>query len=150
MSPRHQICSGSAAPTSSRTASKAWRFPWMSDKTATCICESEPVVGRRIGAPLALIAAVAVAEGAVLLLRPREGVLDSLPVRAGSYFSAGELERARDFRRPQLALYGASLLVEGAVLVLLVRRPPRRLRRRVRRPVAAAAVTPAALSLVLE
>jgi len=108
------------------------------------------VVGRRLGAPLALIAAIAVAEGAVLLLRPREGVLESLPVRAGSYFSARELDRARDFRRPQLALYAVSLLVEGGVLVLLVRRPPRRLRRRMRRPLVGAAVAAAALSLALE
>src|SRR5437870_6224807 len=104
MSPRHQISVMSRAATSSRTASNAWRFPWMSDRTATSMCKSAAVARRRLGVPLALVAAIAVAEAAVVLLRPREGVLESRPVSAGSYFSAAELDRARDFRRPQLAL----------------------------------------------
>ena len=99
--------------------------------------------------PVALAASVVAAESAVLLLRPRDGVIDPAPVSARSYFSAAEIERARDFRRPQLALYGAQVAIQGAVLVLLVRRPPRRLRMRSRRPLAAAAATGAALSLAV-
>jgi STE24 endopeptidase len=80
----------------------------------------------RLRLPLLVVAAVAVAEGAVLLLRPREGVVDPVPVSARSYFSPAELQRARDFRRPQLALYGATVAIEAGVLLLLIRRPPRR------------------------
>jgi Zn-dependent protease with chaperone function len=73
---------------------------------------------------LSLVAAVAVAEAAVLLLRPRSGVIEPAEVSATSYFSREEIERARAFRRPNLALFAASLVVETAVLALLVRRPP--------------------------
>jgi STE24 endopeptidase len=110
------------------------------------ICTVEGVDRRRLRLPIALVAAILAAEAAVLLLRPRDGVIDPAPVSARSYFSPAQLDRAREFRRPQLALYGASLLVEGAVLVLLVRRPPARLRRPFRRPLVAGAVAGAALS----
>jgi STE24 endopeptidase len=103
----------------------------------------------RWGLPLALVAAVVTAEAAVLVLRPREGVIDPAPVSARSYFSAREIDRARDYRRPQLALLGAQLLIEGGVLVLLVRRPPRWLRRTHRRRLGAAAATGAALTVAL-
>lgn len=101
---------------------------------------------RRLRLPIALVAAVVAAEAAVLLLRPRDGVVDPAPVNARSYFSPAQLDRARDFRRPQLALYGATVLIEGGLLVLLVVRPPARLRRPFRRPVLAGAVAGAALS----
>ena len=84
----------------------------------------------RLRLPLLVVAAVLAAEGAVLVLRPREGIVDPAPVSARSYFSAAEMERARDFRRPQLALAGAVLALQGGVLVLLLARPPRRLPRR--------------------
>ena len=42
-------------------------------------------------------------------------------------------KRPSDFRTGQLWLYGATLLIEGGVLMLLVRRPPDRLRRAGRR-----------------
>src|ERR671922_10504 len=130
MSPRHQTQSTSARATAASTASKAGRLPWMSDRTAMRIGSTVSEVDRgRLRLPIALVAAVVVAEAAVLLLRPRDGVIDPAPVSARSYFSAHELERARDFRRPQLALFGGQLLLEGALLVFLVRRPPRRLRR---------------------
>jgi STE24 endopeptidase len=99
--------------------------------------------------PIALAATVVVAEGAVLLLRPRGGVIDPAPVRVRSYFSRKELARARDFRRPQLALYAGQLAAELGVLVWLVRRPPRRMRGPFRRPLLAGAATGAALSVVL-
>jgi Zn-dependent protease with chaperone function len=99
---------------------------------------------------MAVVAALVVAEAAVLLLRPRDGVIDPAPVQLSSYFSAAEIDRARDFRRPQLALFGGTLLVEVALLGLLVARPPRRLRGPMRRPVLVAAVAGAGLALALE
>ena len=64
------------------------------------------------------------AEGAVLLLRPRAGVVKPAPVSASSYFSKAELHRARAFGRPQLAIGLTASLVELGVLAALVRRPP--------------------------
>jgi Zn-dependent protease with chaperone function len=103
----------------------------------------------RLRIPIALVAAVVAAEAAVLLLRPREGVIEPAPVSARSYFSPSQIDRARDYRRPQLGLYGASLVVEGALLVLLVRRPPSRLRGPFRRPILAGAAAGAGLSVAL-
>lgn len=103
----------------------------------------------RLRLPIALVAAVVVAEAAVLLLRPRDGVIDPAPVSARSYFSEAQLDRARDYRRPQLALYGATLLIQGGVLLALVARPPRRLRGPWRRPVLAGVAAGAALSVAL-
>lgn len=103
----------------------------------------------RLRLPVALVAAVVVAEAAVLLMRPRGGVIDPAPVSVRSYFSPGELERARDFRGPQLALYGGRVLVELGVLALLIARPPRRLQAPFRRPLLAAGAAGAALSLAL-
>jgi len=97
----------------------------------------------------AIVAAVVVAELAVVLLRPRSGVIEPAPVRTESYFSAAELERARDYRRPQLALYGGVLAVELGLLALLVARPPARLRGPFRRPVLAGAAAGAALSVAV-
>ncbi len=85
----------------------------------------------------------------MLVFWPRGGVLDPLPVDAVSEFTQAELTRARDYRGPQLALYAGSLVVQGAVLLLLVLRPPRMLRREWRRPVAVAALAGAALSLAV-
>jgi STE24 endopeptidase len=101
----------------------------------------------RLRLPVALVAAVLAAEAAVLFLRPRAGVIEAAPVSARSYFSPAQLDRARDYRRPQLALYGAQLLVEGGILLFLVRRPPRWLAGPFRRPVVSGAVAAAALSV---
>jgi STE24 endopeptidase len=98
---------------------------------------------------VAIAAAVVVAEVAVVLLRPRDGLIEPTPVRAESYFSASEIERARDYQRPQLALYGGALLVQIGVLALLVVRPPRRLQGGFGRPLLAAAATGATLSVTL-
>lgn len=103
----------------------------------------------RLRLPAAIVAAVLVAELAVLAFSPGDGVLSPVPVDAPSYFSAAELQQARDFRRPQLALLGATFLIEAAVLVALVARPPRRLRA-ARRPVAAAALAGAGIALALD
>jgi len=104
--------------------------------------------------PVALVAAVVVAEAAVLLLRPRDGVIDPASVNARSYFSPAELDRARDYRRPQLAIYGAQLAIQGGLLILLVRRPPRRLAQALRgphrRPLVAGAAVGAGLALAID
>ncbi|MDP9401339.1 MAG: M48 family metallopeptidase [Actinomycetota bacterium] len=96
------------------------------------------------------MAAVLVAEAAVLLLRPREGVITPAPVQAEAYFSAAQLERARAFRAPQRVLGLAGLAVEVGLLVWLVRRPPRVLGRRFRHPLVAAALAGAALSVAVD
>lgn len=103
----------------------------------------------RLRLPAAIVAAVLVAELAVLAFSPRDGVLTPAPVAAPSYFSAAELQEARDFRRPQLLLLGVTFAIEAAVLVALVARPPRRLRA-ARRPVVAAAVAGAGIALALD
>jgi STE24 endopeptidase len=99
--------------------------------------------------PLAVAAALAAAEAGVLLLRPREEVLEPAPVRASDYFSPDELRRARAFRRPQRALALAGVALDAGLLAGLVARPPGLLRRRHRRPVLATAATGAALSVGL-
>jgi STE24 endopeptidase len=107
-------------------------------------------VRRTVGLPIALVAAVVVAEGAVLLLRPRDLGPAPLPVEARAYFSHAQLGKAKSFSHGQLWLYGASLLIEGGVLLLLVRRPPERLRRAgSRRPALAGAAAAAAISVAL-
>jgi len=121
----------------------------MSERIATCISYSEIVQRTRLRWSVAIAAAVVVAEVAVVLLRPREGVIEPAVVSAESYFSASEIERARDYRRPQLALYGGVMLIQVGVLALLVARPPRRLQGPFRRPVLAAAATGAALSVTI-
>ena len=74
--------------------------------------------------PLAIAATVAAAEAAVLLLRPRRDPIEPAPVRAADYFSDGELERARAFRRPQRAIALAGLALDaGAARLARVRAP---------------------------
>jgi STE24 endopeptidase len=107
-------------------------------------------VRRTLGLPIALVAAVVVAEAAVLLLRPRDLGPEPVPVEARAYFSSAQLERAHDFRTGQLWLFGTSLLIEAGVLVLLVRKAPPRLRGAgARHPVLAGAAVTAAISVAL-
>jgi STE24 endopeptidase len=106
-------------------------------------------VPRTLRLPVAIVAAVVVAEVAVVLLRPRDSGPEPVVVEARAYFSLAQVEKGQDFQRGQLALYGARLLIEGGLLVLLVRRPPQRLRRDHRRPVLAGAAAAAALSVAL-
>lgn len=82
-----------------------------------------------------------------MLLRPRDGVIEPVQVRPQSYFSASQIERARAYQRPQLALEGGVLIIELGLLAALVARPPRRLRGPFRRPLLAAAAVGALLSL---
>jgi STE24 endopeptidase len=102
-------------------------------------------VTRRLRLPVSIVAALVVAEAAVILMRPRDGVapIDAAPQ---TYFSTAFLERADDFRSGQLLLYGARLAIEIGLLVYVVRRPPARLRGRFRRPVVAGGCTAAALA----
>src|SRR4051812_242452 len=76
------------------------------------------------GGGRALGLALAAAEAGVVLMRPRSGVIDGAPVQASSYFSPAELDHARRFRRPQLAIGLAALGLEAAILAALARRPP--------------------------
>jgi Zn-dependent protease with chaperone function len=80
---------------------------------------------KRLRLPVTLVAALAVAEAAVFLLRPRDGV-EPVDVAAQTYFSPAYIERAEHFRTGQLILYGASLVIELGVLIYIVRRGPRR------------------------
>lgn len=107
------------------------------------------MVRGRLRIPLAVIAAVAVAEVAVLLLRPGNGVIKPADVQPRAYFSKAQIQRAQDFRHPQLWLYGATLLIEGGLLVYLIVRPPRILGRRFSHPVVMTAVAAATLSVTV-
>ncbi|HEX8104261.1 MAG TPA: M48 family metallopeptidase [Solirubrobacteraceae bacterium] len=101
---------------------------------------------RRLRLPAVLLAAVAVAQVAVVVMRPRDKGPEPAPVEARDYFTKAQIERARDFRRPQLVIYGATVAIELGVLVLLVRRPPRWLHGASRRQVPAGALAGAAVS----
>jgi STE24 endopeptidase len=71
-----------------------------------------------------VVAAIVIAEAAVLLLRPKERypVVEAEP---RAYFSAAELDRATRFRDGQLWLYGGRTAVELGILILAVRLAPR-------------------------
>jgi STE24 endopeptidase len=83
--------------------------------------------------PLAIVAAAVAATGATLLLRPRRGVIEPASATARDYFTAAELQRAHAYRGPQRMLGLGSLALSGAVLVLVVVRPPGGLRRALER-----------------
>jgi STE24 endopeptidase len=100
---------------------------------------------KRLRLPVSIVAALVVAEAAVFLMRPRDG-LEPVDAAPQTYFSTAFLERAEDFRSGQLLLYGARLALEIGLLIYVVRRPPARLKERFRRPILAGAITAAALS----
>src|SRR4051812_7808662 len=97
----------------------------------------------RVGASAAL--ALAAALGAARALRPRDGIIAPAPVRADEHFTAAELARARDFRRPQRALGLAAGGLEVALLGALALRPSAALRRA--HPAAAGAALSVALGV---
>ena len=90
------------------------------------------------------MAALAAAQVAALLLRPRTGVLEPLPVDVTEYFTRSQVERAEDYRGPQPALLAASIALQAGFLVLLLRRPARL----PRRALAAGAVVSVGLAVV--
>lgn len=100
---------------------------------------------KRLRLPITVVAALAVAEAAVILMRPRD-TLEPVDVAAQTYFSPAYIERAEHFRNGQLLLYGASLVIEIGLLVWVVRRPPRG---PFRRPVLAGAAVAAGLSVAV-
>ena len=105
----------------------------------------------RLGA--AAVAAVLVAEAAAWALRPREDVIDPVPVAEDEYFDDSQIERAQDYRSGQRLLFLATLAIETGLLVSLALGRPRALRRRLdalgRRPLLGAAAAGAGLSLAL-
>jgi STE24 endopeptidase len=96
----------------------------------------------RLRLPTAVVAALVVAEAAVLLLRPKERY-PVVPTEPRAYFSAAELERATDFRSGQLWLFGVRTAVELGVLIVAVRLAPKA----GRRPVLTGAATAVAITL---
>jgi STE24 endopeptidase len=96
--------------------------------------------------PVALVAAVVVAEAAVFAMRPRDRGPEPVPVEARAYFSEAQIEKAEGFRTGQLWIYVAQTALGLGVLTLIVRRPPERLAA-IRRPVLAGAAVAAAISV---
>jgi STE24 endopeptidase len=83
---------------------------------------------------VAVVAAAAVAAVLVVAMAPpADQLVDPAPARAADYFSPEQIERGRDFRRPQLVIGLASLVTQFALLAFLVARPPALLRRAGRR-----------------
>jgi len=105
-------------------------------------------VPRRLRLPVTIVAALAVAEAAVILFRPRDA-LEPVEVAPQRYFSADFIERAEDFRSGQLVLFGARMALELGLLVWVVRKPPARLKARFRRPLVAGAAAAVALSVAI-
>ncbi|MCW2992320.1 MAG: family peptidase, partial [Solirubrobacterales bacterium] len=89
--------------------------------------------------------AVAAAEIAVLLLRPRTGLVTPAAVDAADYFTPAQIRRGADYANPQIALYGATLVLQAGALIFLIRRGAARLPRRA---IAAGAVVSLALTVV--
>ncbi|MGH2951561.1 MAG: hypothetical protein ACRDKX_05905, partial [Solirubrobacterales bacterium] len=79
------------------------------------------------------VAMVLVAEVAVWLLRPGDEPADPLPIAEDDYFTASELDRARDYRDGQLWLMVAGIGVEGAVVLAVALGHPAPVRRRLER-----------------
>ena len=86
------------------------------------------MIARRWRLPVAVVAALLIAEGAVLgaAAGARTSTRCRCPRRA--LFRPAELERARDYAGGQRLLGLGAIAAQGAVLVLLVLRPPRRAR----------------------
>jgi STE24 endopeptidase len=105
----------------------------------------------RLGA--AAVAAVLVAEAAAWALRPRDDVIDPVPVAEDEYFDPAQVERAEEYRSGQRLLFLATLGIETGLLVTLALGRPRAVRRRLdalgRRPLLGAAAVGAGLSLAL-
>jgi STE24 endopeptidase len=82
------------------------------------------MIARRWRLPAAVVAALLIAMAAVAVLSPAQD-LEPVPVSASDLFRPAELERARDYTGGQRLLGLGALAAQGAVLLLLVLRPPR-------------------------
>ena len=83
---------------------------------------------RAYGWLVAVVVAAAVAAlTAVAMLPPAGEVIDPVPAQATDYFTPQQIERGRDYRRPNLYISLAAFAAQIALLVWLVRRPPKRL-----------------------
>jgi STE24 endopeptidase len=89
------------------------------------------------------------AAAATVILRPRSGLIEPVPVDVKAYFSPQQLQRASDFADTQRLIGLAGLAVSGGTLALLALRPPRLLDRLGRRPLLGAAGAGAGISLAL-
>jgi STE24 endopeptidase len=99
---------------------------------------------RRWRFPAASVAALLIAVGTVVALRPDPGP-EPLDVPASRVFAPAELERGRDYAGGQRLLALGGIAAQLVVLVLLVVRPPRRTIERVERVVRGRAVPATAL-----
>ena len=72
-----------------------------------------------------VVTAVVAAIAAVAMMPPDGQVIDPVPARAADYFTPQQIERGQDYRRPNFYISLAALAAEFALLVWLVRRPPR-------------------------
>ncbi len=90
---------------------------------------------------------------ATLLLRPRGGLIEAAAVEPTAYFSAEQLERAREYNGPQRLIALGGIALSGATLALLALRPPRALRslseRLAGRPLIGGAVIGAGIVVIL-
>src|SRR5688572_21476835 len=112
------------------------------------------LAGASAGRVLAVVlAAVLVAELAVLALSPGDLGPDPLAVDAADWFTAEQIERARDFRSGQRNLMLAGLAIELIALAALALGRPRVLRRMLeragKRAILGAAAAGAGISLLL-
>ena len=100
---------------------------------------------------MAVALAAAAVGVATYALRPREGQIEPAELEPRAYFSDAQLDRARDFRRPQRVLALTNLALTGAALALFALRPPRRARDALARgrPYRTAAAAGAAISVAL-
>ena len=100
---------------------------------------------------MAVALAAAAVGVATFALRPREGQIEPAEVEPRAYFSQSELDRAREFRRPQRAIALTNMALSAAALALLALRPPRRARDALARgrPYRTAAAAGAAISVAL-
>jgi STE24 endopeptidase len=81
---------------------------------------------RAYGWLVAVVVAAAVAAVTAVAMMPPDGqVIDPAPAAATDYFTAAQIERGQDFRRPNFWIGLGALAAELALLVALTRRPPR-------------------------
>jgi len=80
---------------------------------------------RRLRLPLAIAVAGVAAAAATVILRPRSGLIEPVPVDVRAYFSPQQLQRASDFADTQrligLAGLAVSVLADTGLMMLLLR-----------------------------